>query len=401
MQEIRAEQIKTLWGRSIWAPFPVLVISLNLAEYEDLPAARLQGIVAGLVQVLPNLSKHICVGCETESGDEQSAHGTNLTIDHFIQHVILEVQRQAGMEVAYGRTEKAVRPGFYHVIVGYGDAPTAKACVRLALSLISDIAQGEAPTLDLDSELSELRDMAQANMLGPSTQAIVSAAVKRGIPWIRQNAGALVQLGYGRYSKRIRASATSLTPSISSILASDKDLTKTLLTRSGIPVPRGDVVRDEESAWDAARALGCPVVVKPDNGNHGRGVSVNLTAEEHVKKAFTLARSISKEVIVEQYLEGDDYRLLVVGRKLIAAALRRPAEVTGDGVHSIVELVNIVNADPRRGDGHGAALTRIKIDGTAELTLAKQELTWGKHPRCRTGSVTSRQFQPLYGRHRH
>ena len=233
---------------------------------------------------------------------------------------------------------------------------------------------------DLTEKLEQVREEAQSNMLGPSTQAMVDAARARHIPYFRLNTGALVQLGHGRYARRIQAAETSFTSNIGVEIASDKELTKDLLGKVGVPVPNGDVVETADDAWEVAQSLDGPVVVKPFDGNQGKGASVNLTTEEQVKRAFELAEEYSSRVIVERYVRGKDYRLLVINGKLVAAAERCPAQVVADGKHTMRELVRMVNEDPRRGSGHGSALTRIRMDAASELTLAKQDLTWSSVP---------------------
>ncbi|MDQ6693044.1 MAG: cyanophycin synthetase [Chloroflexota bacterium] len=383
MYDIRVEKIKAYRGPNIWALFPVLEIVADIGPYEGVTTDTLVGFTERLVEVLPGLWEHRCSECRRGGFLEHLRRGTSM--EHVFEHVILEIQSLADMPVTFGRSEPTNSLGVYLIAIEYKEAESARICVRLAAEIVEKLARGQALGFDLLEELAEVRDVCQDHILGPSTRAIVDAAEKRGIPWLRLDENSLVQLGHGRYARRIRASATSLTPAIASNTASDKDLTKTLISRVGVPVPLGEVVTDEEGAWRAAEAiiareLGVAVVVKPYDGNQGKAVSVNLTTEDQVRQAFTLAMAVSRRVIVEQYLPGDDYRLLVVNGKMVAAALRRPAQVVADGLHTIRELVDMVNADSRRGSGHGAALTRIRLDGAAELTLLKQGLSWESVP---------------------
>jgi cyanophycin synthetase len=284
------------------------------------------------------------------------------------------------METKYGKTRSTGRRGEYNIVVHYREAEAAKMCVHLALEMVEKLAEDRPLGFDLSERLAEIRDAAQQRMLGPSTQAVVDAAKKRGIPWFRLDDGALVQLGHGCYAKRIQATESSLTSSIAVDVAQNKSLTKTLLEKVGVPVPRGDVVDSAEEAWRVAQELGGPVVVKPLDGNQGKAVSVNLSTERQVRKAFELAHALSDKVLVEHYIEGNDFRLLVVDGKMVAASQRRPAQVVGDGLHNIRQLVEMLNSDPRRGAGHGAVLTRVNLDASAELTLGKQGYTWDSVP---------------------
>jgi cyanophycin synthetase len=293
---------------------------------------------------------------------------------HIVEHIILELQSLAGIDAGFGRTRGTGHYSEYRVVVDYKDPSAAKLATYLAVEIAEKCAENVPIDWDLAEKIEEIREEAESNILGPSTQAMVDAARRRHIPYFRLSRGSLVQLGHGRYARRIQAAETSFTSNIGVEIASDKDLTKDLLGKVGVPVPVGDVVESAEDAWEVARSLGGPVVVKPYDGNQGKAASVNLTTEEQVKKAFELAEEYSSRVIVERFLAGRDYRLLVINGKMVAAAERRPAQVVADGHHTVRELVKMVNEDPRRGSGHGSALTRIRVDSVAELTLAKQDL---------------------------
>ena len=375
---MQIERIRVLSGPNIWAYRPVLEIWLDIGRFEELPSNRLPGFTERLVELLPSLWEHRCSEGRPGGFLERLRLGTYM--GHILEHIILELQTQAGMDGGFGRTRGTGRHGKYRVVVDYKDEEAAKMCVDLAMELVTALTADPPGTIDLKPRLDAIRAVAEDNMLGPSTQALVDAAKRRGIPWIRLNAASLVQLGHGRYAKRIQAAETSFTANIGVEVASDKELTKQLLGRVGVPVPAGRVVREDDDAWEAAEAIGLPVVVKPKDGNQGKAVSVNLTSREQVETAVRLALEVDHRVIIERYYPGNDYRLLVVNGKLVAAALRRPAQVVGNGRDPVRALVERLNEDPRRGHGHGAAMTRIRLDEAAALTLDKQGLTWESVP---------------------
>jgi len=376
--QIKIEKIKVLTGPNIWAYRPVIEILAQIGKYEELPSNKLPGFTERLVEVLPTLWEHRCSEGRPGGFLERMRIGTYM--GHIVEHIILEIQSLAGLDVGFGRTRQTQRYGEYRIVVDYKDPEAAKMSAHLAVEIAEKLAEGTPLGFDIAAKIDEIRETAEDNVLGPSTQAIVDAARKRRIPWFRLSEGSLVQLGHGKLAKRIQAAETSNTANIGVEIASDKELTKTLLERVGVPVPRGSVVDDADTAWGVAQSIDGPVVVKPYDGNQGKAVSVNLQSEKEVRQAFDLAQQISKRVIVEQYITGRDHRLLVVDGKLVAAAERRPAQVVADGRHNIRELVTMVNEDPRRGQGHGSALTRIKVDAAAELTLAKQDLSWESVP---------------------
>jgi cyanophycin synthetase len=378
MSEITIKKIKVLTGANIWAYRPVLEILTDIGKYEELPSSRIPGFTERLVELIPTLWEHRCSEGHPGGFLERLRRGTYM--GHIIEHVILELQSLAGLDVGFGRTRGAELVGEYRVVVDYIEPQSAKEAAYLAVEICEKLAENQPIDFNLAERIDEIREIAEDNMLGPSTQTIVDAARRRGIPYFRLNEGALVQLGHGKYARRIQASETSNTSNIGVEIASDKELTKDLLDKVGVPVPQGEVVDNADDAWRAAQELDGPVVIKPFNGNQGKAVSVNLTTEEQVRTAFALAASISDDVIVEKFFSGSDFRLLVVGGRLVAAAQRRPAQVVADGIHTVRELVEMVNSDPRRGQGHGSALTRIKMDAAAELTLGKQGYTWDSMP---------------------
>jgi len=297
-------------------------------------------------------------------------HQGALSMAHVLQSVALGLQAHAGCPVTFGRTAATIEPGTFQIAVEYSEEAVGRLALDLARTLLH--AAGQDQPFDLAAALASLRERDEDIRLGPSTGAIVAAAVARGIPYHRLTQGSLVQFGWGSRQRRIQAAETDDTSAIAESIAQDKDLTKMLLEAAGVPVPDGRVASSAEAAWEAARALGGPVVVKPRDGSQGRGVAVNIDTRERVLQAYEAAHHISAEVIVERYIPGHDFRLLVVGHQMVAASRRDPPQVTGDGIHSVRQLVDQVNADPLRGDGHATALTRIRFDDAARATLARQ-----------------------------
>ncbi len=291
----------------------------------------------------------------------------------------LGLQAQAGCPVAFSRSVATLDPEIYQVIVEYTEEAVGRLAMELALELCS-AARDDLP-FDLFSALARLRDLDEEVRLGPSTGAIVAAAVARGIPYRRLTEGSLVQFGWGSKQRRIQAAEMDSTSAIAESIAQDKELTKKLLDSAGVPVPKGRPVTDAEDAWAAACELGGPVVIKPRDGNQGKGVAANVETREDVLAAYHAAHEVSPNVMVEQYLTGQDFRLLVIGGRLIAAARREPPHVIGDGQHTIQELVDEVNSDPHRSTGHATSLTKIRLDEIALATLAHQDLDAGSVPR--------------------
>jgi len=299
-------------------------------------------------------------------------HLDTVSMAHALEFAALGLQAQAGCPVTFSRTAQTIDPGVYQVVVEYTEEDVGRLAFERAEQLCQ-AALNDTP-FDLDAILKELRDLDEDIRLGPSTGAIVSAAQAHGIPYRRLTQGSLVQFGWGSKQKRIQAAETSYTSAIAESIAQDKELTKNLLHAAGVAVPLGRPVKNADDAWAAAQEIGLPVVVKPRDGNQGKGISVNLSTEEQIKKAFVLAEEFRDDIMVEKYLPGHDYRLLVIGDKLIAAARRDPPLVIGDGIHTVRQLVDLVNKDPRRSDGHATSLTKIRFDEIALARLALQGL---------------------------
>ena len=328
---------------------------------EQFPTNLIPGFTERLLEMLPGVGQHSCSTGRTGGFAKRLADGT--WVGHVAEHVALQLQRDAGTEVGRGKTRSTGEPGHYHVVFSYAEETVGLAAGRLAVRLVNHLVQPDAD-FDFSNEFEQLVRLAERAAFGPSTQALLEEAGLRDIPWIRLNEASLVQLGHGIHQKRIRATMTSGTSSLGVDIASDKKLTNQLLAGTGVPVPRAEVVRNPDEAVAAAGRIGFPVAVKPLDGNHGRGVILNLTTADAVRAGYALARAESRNggVMVETFLTGNDYRCLVIGGVLRAVAQRIPAHVDGDGTHTLVELVEITNADPRRGIGHEKVLTRISID---------------------------------------
>ncbi len=301
---------------------------------------------------------------------QPTSHEEAISMAHALEFAALSLQAQAGCPATFSRTTATLEPGIYQVVVEYSEEAVGKLAFELAEALCR-ASVDDAP-FDLDAALARLRELDEDERLGPSTGSIVQAAVARGVPYRRLTSGSLVQFGWGSRQRRIQAAETDRSSAIGESIAQDKELTKKLLDAAGVPVPRGRPVKDAEDAWAAAGEIGGPVVVKPQDGNQGKGVAVNIATRDQVMAAYAVAAEISSNVIVERYLSGHDFRLLVVGNHVVAAARRDPPLVIGDGSHSVRELVDQVNSDPRRSDGHATSLTKIRFDDIALARLATE-----------------------------
>src|SRR5512139_584266 len=370
-------------GPSLYAHFPVIRLELDLGDLEAWPTGRLGGeFVERLAHALPGLAEHGCSYGEPGGFFRRMREDEGTWLGHVLEHVAIELQNIAGENVTFGKTRGAGAPGVYTVVYEYAQRDEGIAAGELALRLLCSLlpdAIRPADTVPDDWSWPDARDefirFAQRRALGPSTASLVRAAEARGIPWLRLNDQSLVQLGHGRYQQRIQATVTGRTSHIAVELASDKEETNKILASLGLPVPKQELVQSEAQAVRAARRIGLPVVTKPYNGNHGRGISIRLTTDEEVAQGFTVAREHSRSVIVETFLEGDDHRLLVVNGELVAATRRTPGHVVGDGEHSVAQLIEIVNQDPRRGVGHEKVLTRLELDAQAQKMLDRAGLT--------------------------
>ncbi len=369
-------------GPNVYALFPVIRHTVDLGELEEWPTGRLgEGFVNALVEHLPGLAEHGCSYREPGGLIRRMLEDEGTWLGHVLEHVVLELQGIAGADVSFGKTRSTDEPGQYDMVYQYESEYAGIEAGILGLDLLhsllpDSLRPDDAPA---DFNFEERRDdfirACQKRDLGPSTDSLVKAAEARGIPWIRLNEHSLLQLGHGRFQKRLQATITSETQHIAVELASDKEETNRILGDLGLPVPRQALVYRLRRALAAADRIGYPVVLKPLNANHGRGVTTDIRDEAQLEKAYDKAKEHSDGVIVETFLEGLDHRLLVVNGELVAAAKRVPAHVVGDGRHSVAELVDRVNDDPRRGVGHEKVLTRISLDAAAERMLAALDYT--------------------------
>jgi len=370
-------------GPSLYARFPVIRLELDLGALEGWPTGRLgERFCGALAAALPGLAEHGCSYREPGGFYRRMREGEGTWLGHVLEHVAIELQNIAGEAVTFGKTRSAAAPGVYTVVYEYAQRDEGIAAGELGLRLLCSLLPAELrPEGSVPEGWSfpEARDQfirfAQRRALGPSTAALVHAAERRGIPWLRLNDQSLVQLGHGKYQQRIQATVTGRTPHISVELASDKEETNKILAGLGLPVPQQELVQSETQAVRAARRIGFPVVTKPYNGNHGRGISIRLTSDAEVAHGFVVAREHSRSVVVESFLEGDDHRLLVVNGELVAATRRTPGHVVGDGEHTVAQLIDMVNQDPRRGVGHEKVLTRLELDAQAHRMLERAGLS--------------------------
>ena len=372
LPELSILETRVYRGANIWSYDKAIHLVVDLGVLEEYPTNTIPGFTDDLLDALPGLREHSCSRGRRGGFVERLTEGTWL--GHVAEHTALALQQVVGHDIRRGKTRQVRgHKGRYNIIFGYVDEQVGLAAARLAVRLVNHLVEAD-PDFDWEQELDQFILRAQRTAFGPSTQAILDEAVSRDIPWIRLNQHSLVQLGQGVHAKRIRATMTSETSSIAVDIASDKDLTTRLLGAAGLPVPKQESVRTADQAVTVANRIGFPVVVKPLDGNHGRGVCLDLQDESDVREAFVVAREQSKRgtVIVESMVTGRDYRCLIIDGRMAAIAERVPASVTGDGTSTVEQLVDLTNADPRRGVGHEKVLTRIKMDAAAVEVLAAQ-----------------------------
>ena len=366
-------------GPSLYAHFPVIRFTIDLGELEQWPTVKLgRPFVDTLLAALPGLAEHGCSYGTPGGLIRRMTEDEGTWLGHVLEHGAIEIQNIAGAAVTFGRTRSTGESGHYHVVYQYEEAEVGLEAGKLALALLHSLVPERfrpshfKPDFDWQHERDSFIRLSQRRALGPSTASLVRAAEARDIPWLRLNHHSLIQLGHGKYQRRIQATITSETRHIAVEIASDKEETNRILGDLGLPVPKQELVYAEDECVKAAVRIGWPVVVKPYNANHGRGVSLDLRDAEHVREAFEKAREHSRAVVVESFVRGLDHRMLVVDGRLIAVARREPGHVVGDGVHSVEQLIEITNQDPRRGIGHEKVLTRLELDHQAERCLRER-----------------------------
>lgn len=371
-------EIRTLRGPNYWSGYwkKLIIMRLDIEDYEQKPTDKIQGFYERMVEVLPSIRSHGCSYKEEGGFMRRVEEGT--WAGHVIEHFALEMQTLSGMEVGYGRTRETSESGIYNVVFAYHEEAVGRYAARAAVRFFLDLAEGKSTEEiknNLAEDLQKMREIREEVRFGPSTGSIVEEAEARDIPFIRLNEQSLVQLGYGVHQQRIQATTTNKTNMISVDIAGNKHAAKKLLGEMGVPVPKGFRIREEDELKDAVESIGFPVVIKPLDGNHGKGATVGIENLEDARAAFQKAKEYSRFVIVEKMLVGGDFRALVVNNELIAVAERIPAHVVGDGAQTIGQLIDKTNEDPRRGYGHEKVLTQIDVDEHTERLLRAKNYT--------------------------
>ena len=351
-------RIRALRGPNLWSHHTAIQSVVSCSETEC-SIETMEGFEARLRARFPEISPL-----------QPTGHADSIPMAHVLELAALDLQAQAGCPVTFSCTTPTVEPRIYQVVVEYSEEAVGRLAMELAQALCES-AINDTP-FDLSGALAQLRELDEDVRLGPSTGCIVNAAIAKNIPFSRMTEGSMVRFGWGSKQRRIQAAEMDVTSAIAESIAQDKDLTKKLLAAAGVPVPNGRQVKDADDAWEAAQEVGLPVVVKPLDGNQGKGITVNITTREQLLAAYNTAITFRDDVLVERYLPGNDFRLLVVGDKLVAAARRDPPKVVGDGVQTVAQLVEQVNQDPRRGTGHSTSLTKMRFDEIAHACLASQ-----------------------------
>ncbi|WP_315791976.1 cyanophycin synthetase [Fischerella sp. JS2] len=374
---MRILKIQTLRGPNYWSirRHKLIVMRLDLENLAETPSNEIPGFYEGLVEALPSLEGHYCSpGCR---GGFLMRVREGTMMGHIVEHVALELQELVGMHVGFGRTRETSTSGVYQVVFEYLNEEAGRYAGRAAVRLCQSIVdRGRYPKAELEQDLQDLKDLWRDAALGPSTESIVKEAEKRGIPWMQLGARFLIQLGYGVNQKRMQATMTDNTGILGVELACDKEATKRILASTGVPVPKGTVINFLDDLPEAIEYVGgYPIVIKPLDGNHGRGITIDIQNWEEAEAAYDAARQVSRSIIVERYYTGRDHRVLVVDGKVVAVAERVPAHVVGDGRSTIAELIEETNKDPNRGDGHDKVLTKIELDRTSYQLLERQGYT--------------------------
>lgn len=373
---MRILKTQTLRGPNYWSirRTKLIVMRLDLEELTEKKSSQISGFYDGLIQVLPSLVEHYCSRGYRGGFLERVKEGT--LMGHIIEHIALELQELAGMPVGFGRTRETAEPGVFNVVYEYVEEQAGRYAGRAAVRMCNSIVKtGTYPASELEQDIADIKDLYNNTALGPSTETIIKEADARKIPWMLLSARAMLQLGYGASQKRIQATLTGNSGILGVELACDKEGTKTILGDAGIPVPQGTVIQYLDELEDAIKSVGSyPIVIKPLDGNHGRGITIDINSWQEAESAYDLASEASKtrSVIVERYYRGSDHRVLVIDGKVVAVAERVPAHVIGNGKSTVEELIAMTNLDPKRGVGHDNILTRITIDQTSLAVLQKQ-----------------------------
>lgn len=373
---MRILKTQTLRGPNYWSirRTKLIVMRLDLEELTEKKSSQISGFYDGLIQVLPSLVEHYCSRGYRGGFLERVKEGT--LMGHIIEHIALELQELAGMPVGFGRTRETAEPGVFNVVYEYVEEQAGRYAGRAAVRMCNSIVKtGTYPASELEQDIADIKDLYNNTALGPSTETIIKEADARKIPWMLLSARAMLQLGYGANQKRIQATLTGNSGILGVELACDKEGTKTILGDAGIPVPQGTVIQYLDELEDAIKSVGgYPIVIKPLDGNHGRGITIDINSWQEAESAYDLASEASKtrSVIVERYYRGSDHRILVIDGKVVAVAERIPAHVIGNGKSTVEELIAMTNLDPKRGVGHDNILTRITIDQTSLAVLQKQ-----------------------------
>ena len=378
---MRILKTQTLRGPNYWSirRSKLIVMQLALEELTEKMSNEIPGFYEGVIRVLPSLIEHHCSRGHRGGFLERIKEGT--LMGHIVEHIALELQELAGMPVGFGRTRETSTPGVFNVAFEYVEEQAGRYAGRAAVRLCQSIVEtGTYPPAELEQDLKDLEELHANTALGPSTETIIKEAEARKIPWMWLSARAMLQLGYGARQKRIQATLSNNTSILAVELACDKEGTKNILGNAGVPVPQGTVIEYLDELEEAiADVGGFPIVIKPLDGNHGRGITININSAAEAETAYDLASQASKtrSVIVEQYYQGNDHRVLVINGKVVAVAERVPAHVIGNGKNTVKELIDLTNQDPKRGNGHDNVLTKIVVDKTSEAVLRKQgyELT--------------------------
>lgn len=364
--------LNILRGPNYWSAeyHKLIAVKLDIKELEERPTNVIDGFAERIEYLIPSLYDHYCSEGHPGGFLQRVKEGT--WIGHVIEHIAIELQTLAGMYCGYGKTRSTGQKGVYHVVFEYRDEDAGVYAAEAAIRIAEALVKGES--YDLQKDIDELKRIYRQNYLGPSTSIIVDEAKKRGIPVTRLSDESLIMLGYGVNQKRIRATISSSTSCLAVDIACNKEETKAMLDAAAIPTPEGMIVRNEQELEEAIERIGFPLVLKPLFGNHGRGATINIRSRDHILEALKLAQEVSQEVMAEKYICGFDYRLLVIDNKFVAAAKRTPASITGDGISTIQQLIDRVNQDPKRGEGHENVLTKIVVDDSTLCILEEKGL---------------------------